>query len=92
VKARLDTPPGAAEEAVRALRRPVTQDDLELNARGHALLDSLYSPLRPHRLAAGFPRIVNHMAEHWRRPREMDKYLDGLLVDTRGTRHGFPIK
>jgi hypothetical protein len=32
------------------------------------------------------------MARLWRRPREMDKYFDGLLVDTRGNRHGFPLK
>jgi hypothetical protein len=84
--------PLAVEEGLRALRRPLTKDDLELNVRGQALLESLDSPMRPRQLTASFPRIVNQMAQHWRRPREMDKYLDGLLVDTRGSRHGFSIK
>ena len=81
-----------AAEALMALRRPPTKDDLELNAEGQALLDSLDAELRPNELAASFPRIVNQMARLWRRPREMDKYFDGLLVDTRGNRHGFPLK
>jgi hypothetical protein len=84
--------PLGAAEALLALRRPPTKDDLELNGEGQALLDSLDSVLRPKELAASFPRIVNQMARLWRRPREMDKYFDGLLVDTRGNRHGFPLK
>jgi hypothetical protein len=71
---------------------PPSKDDLELNAEGRTLLDSLEPALRPSELAAIFPRIVNQMARLWRRPREMDKYFDGLLVDTRGNRHGFPLK
>jgi hypothetical protein len=93
MKSRPDTmAPLAAAEALIALRRAPTKDDLELNAEGQALLDSLEAGLRPNELAASFPRIVNQMARLWRRPREMDKYFDGLLVDTRGNRHGFSLK
>jgi len=84
--------PLAAAEALITLRRPPSKDDLELNAEGQALLDSLDAGLRPNELATSFPRIVNQMARLWRRPRELDKYFDGLLVDTRGNRHGFSLK
>ena len=93
MKPRSDTKAAlGAAEALMALRRPPTKDDLELNAEGQALLDALDAELRPNELAASFPRIVNQMSRLWRRPREMDKYFDGLLVDTRGNRHGFPLK
>src|SRR4030095_5403310 len=93
MKSRPDTmAPLAAADALIALRQPPTKDDLELNAEGQALLDSLDAGLRPNELAASFPRIVNQMARLWRRPTEMDKYVDGLLVDTRGNRHGFSLK
>src|SRR5262245_3060061 len=93
MKSRPDTmAPLAAAEALITLRRPPSKDDLELNAEGQALLDSLDAGLRPNELATSFPRIVNQTARLWRRPNEMDKYFDGLLVDTRGSRHGFPLK
>ena len=93
MKSRPDTmAPLAAAEALIALRRPPTTDDLELNAEGQALLGSLDAAVRPNELAASFPRIVNQMARLWRLPREMDKYFDGLLVDTRGNRQGFSLK
>lgn len=73
------------------LRRPPEKDDFELNAAGQALLASLEESVRPNELGALFPRIVNRMAKLWRKPRQMDRYFEELLTDTRGNRHGFPL-
>jgi hypothetical protein len=31
------------------------------------------------------------MAKLWKMPREMDRYFEELLTDTRGKRQGFPL-
>ena len=72
-------------------RHAPSKDDLELSAAAKVLLDSLDESVRPTRLAAAFPRIVNRMAGLWRSPRQMDRYFDDLLTDTRGNRQGFPL-
>jgi len=73
-------------------RHQPEKDDLELNAAGQALLAYLEESVRPKELAASFPRIVNRMAKLWKMPREMDRYLEELLADTRGNRKGFALK
>src|SRR5437667_4949305 len=73
-------------------RHQPEKDDLELNAAGQALLASIEESARPKELAAVFPRIVNRMAKLWKTPREMDRYFESLLADTRGNRQGFPLK
>ena len=72
-------------------RHALGKDDLELNAAGQALLSSIDQTVRPVQLAASFPRIVNRMTGLWRSPRQMDRYFEELLTDTRGTRQGFPL-
>ncbi len=72
-------------------RHQPEEDDLELSAAGQALLASIEEPARPKQLAATFPRIVNRMAKLWKMPREMDRYFEDLLADTRGNRKGFPL-
>ena len=67
------------------------KDDLELNPAGEALLAYIEESARPKELAAAFPRIVNHMAKLWKIPREMNRYFEELLTDTRGKRNGFPL-
>src|SRR6266853_190054 len=54
-------------------------------------LASVDQSARPIRLAASFPRIVNRMAKLWKTPREMDRYFEELLADTRGNRKGFAL-
>ena len=76
----------------RKRRHQPEKDDLELGAAGQALLASIEQSARPMGLAAAFPRIVNRMAKLWKMPREMDRYFDELLADTRGNRQGFPLK
>ena len=72
-------------------RHEPEKDDLELSAAGLAWLASIEQPARPIKLAAAFPRIVNRMAKLWKLPREMDRYFDELLADTRGNRKGFAL-
>jgi hypothetical protein len=48
--------------------------------------------IRPHELARRFPRIANQLCLLWRRPRQCEEYMQGLLVDERGGRQGFPLK
>jgi hypothetical protein len=72
-------------------RHQPEKDDLELSAAGLTWLASIEQPARPIKLAAAFPRIVNRMAKLWKQPREMDRYFDELLADTRGNRKGFPL-
>src|SRR6266705_3805080 len=72
-------------------RHPPEEDDLELSAAGRALLASIEEPARPKVLAASFPRIVNRMSKLWKIPREMDRYFEDLLSDTRRNRQGFAL-
>src|SRR5438270_195195 len=67
-------------------RHQPEKDDLELNPAGEALLAYIEESARPKELAAAFPRIVNHMAKLWKIPREMNRYFEELLTDTRGRR------
>jgi hypothetical protein len=84
--------PNAAVQVDYSKRRhDPEKDDLELSEAGLAWLASVDQSARPIRLAASFPRIVNRMAKLWKIPREMDRYFDELLADTRGNRKGFPL-
>jgi hypothetical protein len=38
-----------------------------------------------------FPRVLNKIAEVWRRPVEADRLFEDLLFDRRGGRQGFPL-
>ncbi len=85
--------PNAATQVDYSKRRHQPEkDDLELNPAGQALLAYLEESVRPKEIAAAFPRIVNHMAKLWKMPREMGRYFEELLADTRGNRKGFSLK
>lgn len=62
-----------------------------LTAAARAMMAALPDDVRPRELAEQFPRIVNKMAEIWKRPVLMDRLFDDLLVDRRGGRQGFPL-
>jgi propanediol dehydratase small subunit len=83
--------PAAAQVDYSKRRHQPEKDDLELSAAGLTWLASIERSARPIRLAAAFPRIVNRMAKLWKVPREMDRYFEELLADTRGNRKGFPL-
>jgi len=82
---------GAAQIDYAKRRHPLVKDDLELSAAGQALLVSIEESARPKQLAASFPRIINSLAKLWKMPREMDRYFEELLTDTRGSRQGFTL-
>ena len=93
MNAELGNKPSAPAQGDYSKRRHRPEkDDLELGAAAQALLASIEESARPKDLAAVFPRIVNRMAKLWKMPREMDRYFDELLADTRGNRKGFPLK
>ncbi|MGH8588194.1 MAG: hypothetical protein ACREXX_02300 [Gammaproteobacteria bacterium] len=71
-------------------RRPLTADDLQLCDEAKALLESLSLRIRPHELPGRFPRIMNQIAHLWRRPVQLDRYFEELLMDRRDGRQGFP--
>ncbi len=50
----------------------------------------LPASVRPVETAKLFPRIVNKLAELWKRPSRCDEYFQTLLLDKRGGRKGFP--
>ena len=75
----------------RYIRHPTITDDLRLSSEGRALLRSLDSRILPIHLACGFPRVMNRIAQLWRRPAYLDRYFDDLLIDKRGGRQGFPF-
>src|SRR3979409_2750576 len=88
----LESKPAQAQADYSKRRHQPDKDDLELNAAGKALLASIEESARPKELVAAFPRIVNRMAKLWKMPREMDRYFEELLADTRGNRKGFSLK
>jgi hypothetical protein len=54
-------------------------------------LATLPAHVRPLACARSFPRIVNSIADVWRRVRQCEEYLDSLMIDERGNRAGFPL-
>lgn len=62
----------------------------DLHAATFKWMATLPSASRPYQLAKQFPRIANRLAESWDRPQQCEKYLDGLIMDGRGDRQGFP--
>ena len=50
----------------------------------------LPSQILPVALMDKFPRIANLIAANWKERAAFDAYMQGLLVDRRGSRQGFP--
>jgi hypothetical protein len=73
-------------------RRAEQPPDSRLSAETVTFLWSLEQSVRPYQLAVRFPRIVNKLARVWPEPAQRDRYLDELLIDSRGNRQGFPLR
>jgi hypothetical protein len=71
-------------------RIPTGNQDEQLSEAAALLLETIPPPVAPTQLAAEFPRIANRIAGLWKIPRQMDPYLDSLIMDKRGGRKGFP--
>jgi hypothetical protein len=79
-------PPSAASETP-----PRTGSEQHaLCADAFAWLSQLPRDKRPLQLARQFPRIANQLALLWQQPLRCELYLDGLVIDLRGGRRGFP--
>lgn len=85
-----DKPPSAQVDDSKRRSAP-EKDSVELNVAAQALLASIEESARPKELAAAFPRIVNRMASLWRTPRQMNRYFEQLLTNSRGDRIGFSL-
>ncbi len=72
-------------------RKSRSSNDLELSLEARQLLESLDESVRPVETARQYPRIINYMAAHWKKPLMMDHYFAALVIDQRGKRMGFPL-
>ena len=43
-------------------------------------------------LGVRFPHVLNRLVQVWQHTSETEEYLNGLMVDTRGNRQGFPLQ
>jgi hypothetical protein len=80
--------PGYWEEQ----RRPLSASDRALTGRTIDWLLTLPAKSRPKVLSEQFPRIVNHLAEHWSDLACTQLALMRLLADERGGRKGFSLQ
>lgn len=71
------------------IRAPDRHRDQELSAKAARWMAWLPADVRPHTLAAHYPRIVNKLATCWRDVGITERLLDQLLCDDRGDRMGF---
>ena len=87
-----DINPSAAEMAFKSVRRATEPADMQLTTEGKTLMAALDEAVKPTELAERYPRIVNCIAHECKAPATLDRYLQDLLMDTRGNRQGFPLK
>ena len=80
--------PGYWEEQ----RRPLTPSDRALTGKSIDWLMTLPTKARPKALSEQFPRIANHLADHWRDLQCTQLALMRLLADERGGRKGFSLQ
>ena len=62
----------------------------ELTGAAVRLLDTLARKCSMRELAARFPRVLNRIAEVWDDPTRAEHCFEELMLDSRGTRAGFP--
>jgi hypothetical protein len=77
-------------EDIVARRRP--QPPEALTGDTIKWLAGLPSDVRPGALPIQYVRIANKLARAWPDPHACLGYLDDLLIDRRGGRHGFPFE
>jgi len=63
-----------------------------LDPQAQRLLGSLPVALRLPVLRRHYPHVVNRLVADWQLPRRMLRTFDELLVDSRGSRAGFPFE
>jgi len=80
--------PGYWEEQ----RRPLSPSDRALTGKAIDWLMALPAPARPRALSEQYPRIANHLAEHWSDLACAQIAMIRLLADERGGRRGFSLQ
>ena len=90
VRGDVEPDPAKLDERTRACERTARTGGVLLDETSRWLA-SLPPNIRPLVCARKFPRIVNSIADLWRRVRQCEEYLDSLMLDDRGTRAGFPL-
>jgi hypothetical protein len=81
----------AQEQSIAApAAGPIAQRSPDLSAEAVRLLDALSRKCWLNALPARFPRVLNRIAALWNRPAVAERCFEELLLDTRGTRAGFP--
>jgi hypothetical protein len=73
-------------------RRQLTASDRALTGKGIDWMLALPHEARPKALAEQYPRIANHLAEHWHDLWGTRMALMRLLADERGARKGFSLQ
>jgi hypothetical protein len=72
------------------MREPQRAQDLVLADHVLVWLQQLPQGLRPSELCAQYPRVANRIALCWSDAALTDYLFDGLMVNHRGKRNGFP--
>ena len=90
VRGDVEPDPAKLDERTRASERTARTGGVLLDETSRWLA-SLPPNIRPLACARKFPRIVNSIADLWRRVRQCEEYLDSLMIDERGDRGGFPL-
>jgi hypothetical protein len=62
----------------------------ELTGEALRLLIKVNTKVGLQELSARFPGVLNRIADVWGRPLQAERCFDDLLLDSRGTRQGFP--
>ena len=86
----VDRDPPKADERKQVVARTAHTSAVLLDETSRWLA-TLPANVRPLACARKFPRIVNSIADVWRRVRQCEEYLDSLQIDERGNRAGFPL-
>jgi len=73
-------------------RRAASASDRALTGKAIDWLLSLPATARPKALGEQFPRIANHLADHWHDLGSAQLSLMRLLADERGGRRGFSLQ
>lgn len=81
-------PRGMADWIAR--RRPLTEAERRLSRAAAQWMLSLPTGVRPMELVRRFPRLANTLCASWGDSNAALQVLDGLVMDRRGGRQGFP--
>ena len=93
-RAALQGPDGKLQEDPKwsEQRKPLIPSDVALQTETQDWLLALPERVRPRHLAHQFPRVANKIFNAWKRPEICIKVFDELMMDSRGTRKGFPLE